>query len=90
MGWWSVLINGKPPKRTMVEMTENNRALAGLYSSSTPVACGAYSLTCSWATKKSYFFHTNHMLGALDFTSSEHWALFNFSKSTALTIGAQG
>ena len=27
---------------------------------------------CSWATRKSYFFHTNHMLGTLDFTVSEH------------------
>ena len=33
---------------------------------------------CSWATRKSYFFHTNHMLGNLDFTGSEHWAPFNF------------
>ena len=30
------------------------------------------------------FFITNHMLGTLDFTSSEHWAPFNFSQSTAL------
>ena len=27
---------------------------------------------CSQATGKSYFFHTNHMLGAPDFTGSEH------------------
>ena len=33
---------------------------------------------CSWAIRKSYFFHTNHMLGTLDFTVSEHWAPFNF------------
>ena len=33
---------------------------------------------CSRATSKSYFFHTNHMLGTLDFTVSEHWAPFNF------------
>ena len=33
---------------------------------------------CSWATRKSYFFHTNHVLGTLDFTGSEHWAPFNF------------
>ena len=26
---------------------------------------------CSWATRKSYFFHTNHMLGTRDFTGSE-------------------
>ena len=24
-------------------------------------------------------FHRNHMLGTLDFTSSQHWAPFNFS-----------
>ena len=24
------------------------------------------------------FLHTNHMLGTLDFTVSEHWAPFNF------------
>ena len=33
---------------------------------------------CSWVTRKSYFLHTNHMLGTLDFTVSEHWAPFNF------------
>ena len=33
---------------------------------------------CPWATRKSQFFHTNHMLGTLDFTVSEHWAPFNF------------
>ena len=32
----------------------------------------------SWVTKKSYFFCTNHMLGTLDFTVSEHWASLNF------------
>ena len=58
---------------------------AGLYSGSAwwPVAPNF----CSWATRKSYFFHTNHMLGASDFTSSEHWASFSFSWSTALTRG---
>ena len=30
------------------------------------------------ATRKSQIFHTNHMLGTLDFTVSEHWAPFNF------------
>ena len=30
-------------------------------------------------TRKSQIFHTNHMLGTLDFTVSEHWAPFNFS-----------
>ena len=33
---------------------------------------------CSWATRKSYFFHTNHMPGTLDFTVPEQWASFNF------------
>lgn len=33
---------------------------------------------CPWATRKSYFFRTNHMLGILDFISSEHWAAFQF------------
>ena len=28
---------------------------------------------------KSYFLLMNYMLGTLDFTGSEHWALFNFS-----------
>ena len=32
----------------------------------------------SWVTRKSLFFHTNYMLGILDFTGSEHWAPFNF------------
>ena len=27
-----------------------------------------------WTTKKCLLFHTNSMLGTLDFTSSEHWA----------------
>ena len=36
------------------------------------------------ATRKSQIFHTNHMLGTLDFTVSEHWAPFNFPWSTAL------
>ena len=30
------------------------------------------------------FFHTNHMLGTLDFAGSEHWAPFNFPRSTAM------
>ena len=41
---------------------------------------------CSWATRKSKIFHTNHMLGTLDFTGSEHWAPFNFPWSTALDV----
>ena len=33
----------------------------------------------SQATRKSqFFFQRKHMLGTLDFTDSEHWALFNF------------
>ena len=34
---------------------------------------------CPRATRKSQIFHTNHMLGAPDFTVLEHWAPFNFS-----------
>ena len=50
---------------------------AGLCSSSTqwPLEPNFFS----WATWKSEFFHTNHMLGTLNFTSSEHWAPFNLS-----------
>ena len=33
---------------------------------------------CPRVTRKSPIFHTNHMLGTLDFTVSEHWAPFNF------------
>ena len=39
---------------------------------------------CSRVTRKSQIFHTNHMLGTLDFTVSEHWGPFNFPYSTAL------
>ena len=39
---------------------------------------------CSWATRKSYVLHTDHMLGTLDFTVSELWAPNNFPQSTAL------
>ena len=42
---------------------------------------------CSWATRKTQIFHTNHMLGTLGFTVSEHWAPFNFPQSTALGCG---
>ena len=41
---------------------------------------------CSRAIRKSYFFLTNHMMGTLDFTVSEHWAPFNFPQSTALIL----
>ena len=33
---------------------------------------------CPRVTRKSQIFHTNYMLGTLDFTVSEHWASFNF------------
>ena len=49
--------------------------------------CGPWRLTlCPRPTTKSQIFHTNHMLGTLDFTVSEHWAPFNFPQSTALII----
>ena len=54
----------------------NEKLSAGLCSSR-----ARWPLTpnfCSLATRKSHIFHTNHMLGALDFTGSEHWASFNF------------
>ena len=35
------------------------------------------TLICSWVTRKSEIFHTNHMLGSLDFTGAEDWAPFN-------------
>ena len=41
-----------------------------------------------WATRKSYFFDTNRMLGTLDFTFSEHWALPSIFFSTALKFQA--
>ena len=45
---------------------------------------------CPQATRKSHIFHTNHMLGTLDFTVSEHWVPFNFPWSTALTMIERG
>ena len=52
------------------------RLKAGLYSSRArwPLVPNF----CPWATRKSQIFYTNHMLGTLDFTVSEHWAPFNF------------
>ena len=35
------------------------------------------TLICSWVTRKSEIFHTNQMLGSLDFTGAEDWAPFN-------------
>ena len=32
------------------------------------------------------YYHTNHVLGTLDHTGSEHWATFNLPKSTALGL----
>ena len=56
--------------------------LASLQDLFSPIGvCSSRALApnfCSWATRKSQFFHTNHMLGTLDFTGSEHWAPFNF------------
>ena len=56
------------------------RHIAGLCSSSArwPLAPNF----CPRATRKSQIFHTNHMLGTLDFTVSEHWAPFNFPQSS--------
>ena len=44
---------------------------------------------CPRATRKSQIFHTNHMLGTLDFTVSEYWAPFNFPQSPALESRSQ-
>ena len=41
---------------------------------------------CSWATRESQLVHTNHTLGTLDFTGSEHRAPFNFFQNRALTF----
>ena len=41
---------------------------------------------CSWATRKSSLFHRKHKEGTLDFTSSEHWAPFNFFSEHSLDI----
>ena len=40
---------------------------------------------CSQGTRKSQLFHRNHMLGTLNFTSSEHWARFNFFRAHPCT-----
>ena len=43
------------------------------------------SLTLSQTARKSInSFHRNHTLGTLDFTGSEQWAPFSFSRSTTL------
>ena len=39
---------------------------------------------CAQATRKSQIFHTNHMLGTLDFTVSEHWGSLQFSLQQSL------
>ena len=39
---------------------------------------GPWWLTFALGRLENFFFHTNHMLGTLDFTVSEHWAPFNF------------
>ena len=36
---------------------------------------------CSRVTRKSLLFHRNHMVGTVDFTSSEHWAPFIFLRA---------
>ena len=54
----------------------NEKLSAGLCSSRARWPLAPY--VCSRATRKSQIFHTNHMLGALDFTGLEYWASFNF------------
>lgn len=49
-----------------------------------PQGCVLAAPVCPWcptfeATRKCFLFHRNHMLYTLDFTCSQHRALFNFS-----------
>ena len=68
--------------QVLISEQVSNTATSGLCSSRAqwPLAPNF----CPRATRKSQIFHTNHMLGTLDFTVSEYWAPFNFSQSTAL------
>ena len=79
--WWSshlsICQQKFTEKRASLNCEMSLIIATGLYSSRArwPVAPNF----CSWATRKSYYFHANHMLRALDFTNSEHWAPLNFS-----------
>ena len=63
--------------QVLISEQVSNTATSGLCSSRAqwPLAPNF----CPRATRKSQIFHTNHMLGTLDFTVSEYWAPFNFS-----------
>ena len=49
---------------------------SGLCSGTVQWPLAAYS--CYWATRKSWLFHRNPMLGSLDFPGSEHLVPLNF------------
>jgi len=48
-----------------------------------------YPLRCSWVTGKTFFLKIILLLGTLDFTGAEHWALHDFSHSRALIVAGQ-
>ena len=54
----------------------------------TAVSAG-YPLRCSWVTGKTIFIKIIILLGTLDFTGAEHWALHDFSHSSALIVTGQ-
>ena len=56
------------------------------------IQCCALTLVpnfCCWGTKKPWLFHSNLILGTLDFTGSVHLAPFSLSQSTALNVMSQ-
>ena len=66
-------LNGYVPLRLLAEKKEEKQGCALAEPG------GPWRLTFALGRlKKSQIFHTNHMLGTLDFTVSEHWAPFNF------------
>ena len=44
---------------------------------------------CRWGTRKPWLFHSNLMLGTMDFIGSVHLAPFRLSQSTALNVMSQ-
>ena len=63
---------------SFLDLPRRNRALL----MQKPVALAPN--VCSRVTRKSEFFHANHMLTTLDFSGSDHWAPFNFPKKNSL------
>ena len=70
--WWSSHLS------ICQQKFSEKRASLNCEMSLLPQACTLAEPGGLWRLK-SYYFHANHMLGALDFTSSEHWAPLNFS-----------